>query len=102
MQEFCHFSVWLLKIKYGSIFGLFFSVVGKIYAHFILCKNIFRLSSQLVNSSLYEKSSWYNRKRASRACLPHKVGALLGCSSKAVSGNIVKCHVGGVYTLSLT
>ena len=56
----------------------------------------------MVNSSLYEKSSWYNRKRASRACLPQKVGALLGCSGKAVSGNIVKCHVGGVYTLSLT
>ena len=41
-------------------------------------------------------------QKKSRAVLPHKVSALLGCSGKAVSGNVMKCHVCGVNTLSLT
>ena len=48
-------------------------------------------SSWSVKNSRSEKSSWYNRKRASGArhtkCMQH-----IGCSSKAASGNVVEFY----------
>ena len=46
-------------------------------------------SSRSVKSSWSEKSSWYNRKRASGACHT-KCVRHIGCSSEAASGNVVK------------
>ena len=48
-------------------------------------------SSRSVKSSQLEKSSWYNRNRAS--IVSHmKWVCHIGCSSKAASGNMVKFH----------
>ena len=48
-----------------------------------------------------QRSSSYNKKRASRAhntkCVCH-----IGCRSEALSGNMVEYYVGGVLHLSIT
>ena len=56
-------------------------------------------SSQSVKSSQSEKSSWYNRKRASGARHTQCVGHI-GCSSKAASGNVVEYHIGEFHTVT--
>ena len=65
---------------------------GKVVKFFKVCAP---WSSRSVKRSRLEKSSGYNRKRASGArhmkCVHH-----IGCSSKAVSGNVVIYHGGGV------